>query len=1084
MDVYRGNSVFLSVKATDNSYRDFTLMGDDVFVLDFYNETELALQIGDYVYAFGQRFSIVEESVPVLEKGVYHYSLKLYGTYKELEKVKAFYADVNGRDLTQSEFSYTCTPAELVLMLVRNLNSVQPDNNWQVGDTLVAEVQTISISSNNCLEILSTAASQWETEYWVDGFTVHLTKRQVDNGQSFRETTGLLTVATEKNANQRAVNRVYAFGGTRNLPENYGSARLRLPGIKYVGDATATDIVEDVQTFDDIYPRRTGTISAVRVDANGIYYFSDAGLPFNPNDYQIAGLAKHVIFQGGKLIGLDFEVNYNEGTFEFELIQYQESDGQTLPADPLIPAVGDTYIIYNISMPQTYVDAAEAELQTAAQAYYDANKNDKLSFNITFDEVYFTAHDLSIAPGEMVTIEHSLIDVLKQGLNIRITAFKQYHNKQNKFDGVKVSDTVYVNPVSSVTNKVTKIETQLKKAGISLPRYAAKNWRDLAEIVTMVKSVQTELLLVGNKQGQFTIEGVTFTPNADGIPDHFSATAGVLIHRTIPEDNPGTWNMAAAALIMTNETIPYYVYAKCSKANNSGTFVLSTTSVAYDSDASYWWFLIGVVSSLNSNHRSWQTVYGFSEISGNEVTTGVIRSTDGNTYFDLVDSIIQGNIKFVGGGDVETAVSSAQSDATTGINNAAAAQASANDAATAASNAQTSANNAATAASNAQSTADAKQDAAINGVTLINGGLIRTQFLDAAQILLNSSVNGQTFIDGGKINTNLINAYQLVSRILKTADTGARVEINGVSQSIVIFDASNNPKIVMSPKAIMSESDIATTGTITTTYAARSVSLTSVGSATMDDPETLVINDNKNYNLTTPEISCQLNARASYGNFQSASIAISIVETVSGNEHVLFTHSVYSNSVNKIIHPQSYLGTFAAQLISGISNGTYKMKVVVTLSGSGIGSASASIASGQTMVAQTMVSYTEIGVDGMNIINTATDYFHISSGKFSVKKMNPDLPGVLASASVDSSGSSSNKFGAKVGNSSKTNTGTYSIAHTIGNSTYKVNIAAASAARVCYYTFKGNTSITIITTNLSGTPIDTAFDYTLVGNNN
>jgi hypothetical protein len=920
MLIYREGIEVHDVKATGASYRDFTLMANDTFILDFYAEDELDLQVGDYIEAFGERYSIEELPVPNMEKGIYHYNLKLYGTYKELEKVKMFLFDT-ARDLSQSDFNYTCTPQQLVEMIVNNLNAVQ-DYGWQVGDVIVADIKTISISNQNCLEVLANAASTWETEWYISGFVINLKKRQVDNGQAFSLGAGLAKVSTEKSTDQKSLNRLYAFGGTKNLPAGYLAARLTMPsGVDFIGDANPGDIIEDIQTFDDIFPRRTGTISSVRVDSNGIYYFSDAALPFNPNDLQVDGLAKHVIFQSGQLIGLDFEVNFHDSSAEFELIQYQESGGQKLPASPLIPAVGDTYIIYNIEMPASYVMDAETELQAAAQAYYDENKSDKLSFNLILDEVYFTANNLSLSPGEMITISHPYIDALKQGFNIRVTQFKRYFNKPNKFDAVKVSDAVYVNPIKSVDNKVTKLEKVLTKAGIINSNYAAKNWRDIAEIATMIDSVQTELLLVGNKQGQFDLHDVVFTPNPNGNTDEIDATAGTLVHRTIPEDNPGTWSLSAASLFLGEETKAFYLYAKCSRTSYSGEFMVSDTSIVYDSDPEYWHFLIGVISSLNGNARSFQTVYGFTEISGNEITTGVIRSSDQKSYFDLVNGIFAGRLQFINLDDT-------YSDVREMIN--------------------------------------AKVDAQINGKTLIVGGYINTDFIDA---------------------------YNIITRVLQTKASGARVEVNGLSNSVIVYDANDNPKIVIAPKAVMSLSEIAQTNTISVTYALREVTQSVAGSTVMATIEELVISDGKTYTLLTPPVYYKITAKASSGYSQSADVTIQIEEINSGNiiqiaSYHVSSASKYNEQDNDFLlgEEDTKEGTVPSTSLSGIQSGTYRMKVTVSLSGTGIGNAYAKIDSGAVMEAEAMVTYVEIGTDGMNLINSSTDFVHNSGNEFKVVK--------------------------------------------------------------------------------------------------
>ncbi|MFZ6038626.1 MAG: hypothetical protein ACOYU1_10425 [Bacteroidota bacterium] len=484
MKIYRGDTAIADVLITDQSYRSFSIMGDDYAVLDFYLKTEIDFEKNDYCNAFGERFSLIEKPVPEMIKGILHYNIKMYNTYKELEKVKVFLYDT-ARDLSKSEFPFTCTPSDIVQLIVDNMNSVQ-GGIWSVGNVLEGETKTITISNQSCLDLLISAASEWDTEWYVEGHTVNLAKRTyADNPiKTLSIGTGLLTVQQESLGNT-SITRLYALGGTKNLPQTYGSTRLKMD-VPYL-EVPGADIVEDIVVFDDIYPRRLGIVSSVRNTSQGIFYFTDSQLDFNPNDCQIEGLAKHIIFQSGALVGYDFEVNYNAVTAEFEIIQYTESSGEILPSQSLYPSVGDTYIIYNIDMPQSYVTAAETELKAKAQAYFDKIKRDKLSFNIALDEVYFIANRLTLLPGEEVILKHEYIEALKNGLNIRITGFNRYLNQPHRYDSVKVSDTVYSNPISKLDRKIEEVENVIERTGISNPNYPRRNWRDLSETMNMLQ---------------------------------------------------------------------------------------------------------------------------------------------------------------------------------------------------------------------------------------------------------------------------------------------------------------------------------------------------------------------------------------------------------------------------------------------------------------------------------------------------------------------------------------------------------------------------------------------------------------------
>lgn len=89
----------------------------------------------------------------------------------------------------------------------------------------------------------------------------------------------------------------------------------------------------------------------------------------------------------------------------------------------------------------------------------------------------------------------------------------------------------------------------------------------------------------------------------------------------------------------------YYLYAVCSKENQTGTFLLSETAIKMEGIAGYYHFLVGVLNSEYEGDRSFVELYGFTEILPGRITTEQIISPDGETYFNLVKGEIGGNIQ-------------------------------------------------------------------------------------------------------------------------------------------------------------------------------------------------------------------------------------------------------------------------------------------------------------------------------------------------------------------------------------------------------------------------------------------------------
>lgn len=145
--------------------------------------------------------------------------------------------------------------------------------------------------------------------------------------------------------------------------------RLMLPeGTPYI-DAypgmTIEEAIEQVVIFDEVYPRRVGTMSDITIkeytdkveNADGTttekkwnaYRFKDTGITFS-KDYILPGKELKITFQSGKLNGMEFAVTFDpEGKPEklenggwnpeaqlWEIVR-NEDYGRPLPDGVLIP---------------------------------------------------------------------------------------------------------------------------------------------------------------------------------------------------------------------------------------------------------------------------------------------------------------------------------------------------------------------------------------------------------------------------------------------------------------------------------------------------------------------------------------------------------------------------------------------------------------------------------------------------------------------------------------------------------------------------------------------------------------------------
>lgn len=168
------------------------------------------------------------------------------------------------------------------------------------------------------------------------------------------------------------------------------------------------EAIEEIVIFEDEYPQYKGTISSVshedKVDDNDkeyrIYNFKDTGLKNFTEDFRLDGEELHMIFQTGKLAGMDFAINIVEsdstGT-TFEIVR-NEDYGRFLPDDVLYPQTAhmedgeevpaDTYILYGFDtayISEQMLPDAERNLLKKAKEYVKKSMIDPSTYDCEMD---------------------------------------------------------------------------------------------------------------------------------------------------------------------------------------------------------------------------------------------------------------------------------------------------------------------------------------------------------------------------------------------------------------------------------------------------------------------------------------------------------------------------------------------------------------------------------------------------------------------------------------------------------------------------------------------------------------------------
>ncbi len=429
----RYGSVKASLSPNDTSTQDKEIQGDNVLNLSFTLYEYVGIDVNDYVDFEGERYWAVERYLPQEKSTVeWEYDVKMYGIESLIKRFLVLKTVDGGNEAV---FTLTARPIDHMRLIIQSINSGMNTSDWKVGTVEGTDNVVIDYFGKYCDEGLKELAEKVGVEWWIEGSTVNLSRCEHGEELTLAYGAGLTSLDREVAANAKFYTRLFPIGSSRNIdPERYGASRLQLPGgVRYVDvNVERYGIIHhyEQEAFSGIYPRRIGVVSSVRsenvTDGDGkpftIYYFRDDSLTFDPNDYEIGGLVKHVSFQeGSELAGLGvdddhyFEVNYNSDTREFEIITIWPYDDDTqLPGGTLVPKVGDSYILWNIRMPDEYYNLAEQEFENAVNEYNSKHALDVSCYKAPTDHVWVEEQETALAT------QHTGQPLLYVGRRIRL----------------------------------------------------------------------------------------------------------------------------------------------------------------------------------------------------------------------------------------------------------------------------------------------------------------------------------------------------------------------------------------------------------------------------------------------------------------------------------------------------------------------------------------------------------------------------------------------------------------------------------------------------------------------------------------
>lgn len=583
------NDTQLEVPVDDNSYRYRSIMGEHSLTLTFSLAEHADIPVGAWCEFQGLRYELMQPG-SFKKNGSRHfaYTLVMESDQARLKKYKL----LNTAD-RRLKFSLTAKPSEHLQLLIDNLNL--RDSGWSAGACIEGTEKPISYNHVSCADALSQMADAFETEWEVDGKTIHLRKVEYDKQNplalSYGRGNGFKPGVGRSNYdNSKAVEMLYVQGGERNIdPGRYGNRELLLPrnttlrydGAHFEGEegfdadqarAYVTDpegysvrradkplLTHEEESLDcsHIYPAREGSVEQVSVaDADKNYYdFTDPSIPADLDFSQclIPGETMSVIFQSGILAGREFDARYKHEGRRFELVP-QETDGVLMPNETFLPKKGDRYAVFHIALPGSYVEQASREMLREAVRHLRDNEEPRFSFTGPLDGIWAKRNWANVGGrlrlGGYVSFSDAQFQ--RQGVLIRITGIKDSVNDPHS-PTLELSNVTVTGSLAGELKKIPQQEVVAEENRREALSFTKRRFRDAQQTAGMLEkafanfsgsvnpvTVQTMQVLLGDESLQFRFVNDPANPAAvrhdityDDARKQLKAQAGTIQHMTL-----------------------------------------------------------------------------------------------------------------------------------------------------------------------------------------------------------------------------------------------------------------------------------------------------------------------------------------------------------------------------------------------------------------------------------------------------------------------------------------------------------------------------------------------------------------------
>ena len=435
------------------------LMSDDFVQLEWNSTTYDTLVAGCYIDFDGERYTLLDNHTPTMKDEL---ECRYEPKFERLtwRKYPMLYIE---EGIEESEF---VIDGKINIALTHIIKSIKKATGeiWQyVTDYNLTDNRFLSFDNFDIISALNHIAEVWECEWWIEGKEIHFGQCKLGDRIDLR--VGEHIKVPSHTDFEPYYSKFRVFGSDKNIEQHQSDAnvsaraRLTLPDT-YENSTIVVDEDTDYTTtvvFDEVYPKSFLEISEVK--DNNLIKLKD----FNLKDEDvIEGKTPEIHFSSGLLEGRDFELErYGEW-----LVLVEQGDELKFPNDVVKPEVGDSVVLWNIKMPDEYIQEARLELEKEALDYISDLKVDKRQYTARTNRVKFPYLDLIV--GQNIKYIKEGHQGLDYELDARVLGFE--FDLENRRDGTIIfGNELAKGNIETLKEQVDKIKEQPKaKDGTSV----------------------------------------------------------------------------------------------------------------------------------------------------------------------------------------------------------------------------------------------------------------------------------------------------------------------------------------------------------------------------------------------------------------------------------------------------------------------------------------------------------------------------------------------------------------------------------------------------------------------------------------